>query len=398
MRAEEASTPATSAASESATWVGRGVGGSACARVVAPVSTSAESMPGAARAGHVDVQPVADGQHAARAEPVARGLVHRRLRLADDVRRPCGRWPSRSPRARRRCRATGRRASGTCASRVAPISSAPRSTACAAILSSSKSKPSWPPTTTTSARGGERRAVDDPQAGLGDVVDQRLRADDVRRAAAAALGQRGTARAAPTLSTSSSDAWKPSRHSLRTNSSGAWRTSLVRNRTDLPASRSAVDGVRRARAGVVADPQAAVEVEQDVVVGTDGGGERHAARIILAAPCHDSVAVLIASPRLAACSPRLRPGDATSRAPPREATPPSRRRRSPNGCEQVEQPAPKDVGTIKKPTEKLDPSKTYVATVDDHCGDFEITLDAKQRADHGRLVQVPGRPEASSTA
>jgi len=50
----------------------------------------------------------------------------------------------------------------------------------------------------------------------------------------------------------------------------------------------------------------------------------------------------------------------------------------PEGCENVEKPAPKDVGTIEKPDEKLDKSKTYIATVSTSCGDFEITLDSKQ--------------------
>ena len=50
----------------------------------------------------------------------------------------------------------------------------------------------------------------------------------------------------------------------------------------------------------------------------------------------------------------------------------------PEGCEDVEKPAPKDVGTIKKPDEKLSGSKTYIATVSTSCGDFEITLDSKQ--------------------
>jgi peptidyl-prolyl cis-trans isomerase B (cyclophilin B) len=49
-----------------------------------------------------------------------------------------------------------------------------------------------------------------------------------------------------------------------------------------------------------------------------------------------------------------------------------------NGCEQADKPAAKDVGDIKKPTEKLDKSKTYVAAVSTNCGDFEITLDAKR--------------------
>jgi peptidyl-prolyl cis-trans isomerase B (cyclophilin B) len=50
----------------------------------------------------------------------------------------------------------------------------------------------------------------------------------------------------------------------------------------------------------------------------------------------------------------------------------------PKGCENVEKPAPKDVGTLAKPKEKLSKSKTYVATVSTTCGDFEITLDAKR--------------------
>jgi peptidyl-prolyl cis-trans isomerase B (cyclophilin B) len=50
----------------------------------------------------------------------------------------------------------------------------------------------------------------------------------------------------------------------------------------------------------------------------------------------------------------------------------------PEGCENVEKPAPKEAGELKKPTEKLDKSKTYVATLATTCGDIEITLDAKR--------------------
>ena len=50
----------------------------------------------------------------------------------------------------------------------------------------------------------------------------------------------------------------------------------------------------------------------------------------------------------------------------------------PEGCEEAEKPAPKEVGEIKKPSEKLSKSKTYVATVSTSCGDFEITLDAER--------------------
>lgn len=50
----------------------------------------------------------------------------------------------------------------------------------------------------------------------------------------------------------------------------------------------------------------------------------------------------------------------------------------PEGCENVEKPAPKDVGTIEAPDEKLSKSKTYVATVSTSCGDIKIELDAKR--------------------
>jgi peptidyl-prolyl cis-trans isomerase B (cyclophilin B) len=47
------------------------------------------------------------------------------------------------------------------------------------------------------------------------------------------------------------------------------------------------------------------------------------------------------------------------------------------GCEQAGEAEPKDVD-LSKPKTKLDPDKTYVATVRTNCGDFEITLDAKR--------------------
>jgi peptidyl-prolyl cis-trans isomerase B (cyclophilin B) len=47
------------------------------------------------------------------------------------------------------------------------------------------------------------------------------------------------------------------------------------------------------------------------------------------------------------------------------------------GCEKVAKPKPKKV-RYSKPSERLDPGKTYVATVATNCGEFEITLDAKQ--------------------
>jgi peptidyl-prolyl cis-trans isomerase B (cyclophilin B) len=47
------------------------------------------------------------------------------------------------------------------------------------------------------------------------------------------------------------------------------------------------------------------------------------------------------------------------------------------GCEPAKRPAAKDV-KLSKPKARLDPAKTYVATVATSCGDFEITLDAER--------------------
>ena len=48
------------------------------------------------------------------------------------------------------------------------------------------------------------------------------------------------------------------------------------------------------------------------------------------------------------------------------------------GCEKVDKPESKGEGELSKPTNELDPSKTYVATVSTTCGDFEIELDVKR--------------------
>ena len=47
-------------------------------------------------------------------------------------------------------------------------------------------------------------------------------------------------------------------------------------------------------------------------------------------------------------------------------------------CEAAELPEPEGEGDLPKPDARLDRSKTYVAAVSTNCGDFEITLDAKQ--------------------
>ena len=60
--------------------------------------------------------------------------------------------------------------------------------------------------------------------------------------------------------------------------------------------------------------------------------------------------------------------EATATAPERRP-PPAARRSTPES---------KGDGKLGKPTESLDPSKTYVATVVTSCGSFEIQLDVKR--------------------
>jgi peptidyl-prolyl cis-trans isomerase B (cyclophilin B) len=50
---------------------------------------------------------------------------------------------------------------------------------------------------------------------------------------------------------------------------------------------------------------------------------------------------------------------------------------SANGCQDVPAPAP-EARSAKKPTTKLDPSKTYEVTMQTNCGSFTITLDQAQ--------------------
>jgi cyclophilin family peptidyl-prolyl cis-trans isomerase len=49
----------------------------------------------------------------------------------------------------------------------------------------------------------------------------------------------------------------------------------------------------------------------------------------------------------------------------------------PAGCKQVAQPRPKAAQKLARPTLRLSPSKTYVATVATSCGSFDVTLDVK---------------------
>ena len=50
---------------------------------------------------------------------------------------------------------------------------------------------------------------------------------------------------------------------------------------------------------------------------------------------------------------------------------------APAGCKSVKRPNPKPNGKLKKPTSKLDASKTWTATVTTNCGTFAFRLDVK---------------------
>jgi peptidyl-prolyl cis-trans isomerase B (cyclophilin B) len=86
--------------------------------------------------------------------------------------------------------------------------------------------------------------------------------------------------------------------------------------------------------------------------------------------------LLLACSLLAACG-----GDddetASTPAPEPTATPEDTGGEQGTGCEQVARPEPRE-RRLPRPKRRLDPSKTYVATVSTNCGDFEITLDAER--------------------
>ena len=52
-----------------------------------------------------------------------------------------------------------------------------------------------------------------------------------------------------------------------------------------------------------------------------------------------------------------------------------------DGCQKVDQPAPRKDGGESKPKGKLDPKKTYTVTVQTNCGAFAFTLDVKDSPD-----------------
>ncbi len=69
--------------------------------------------------------------------------------------------------------------------------------------------------------------------------------------------------------------------------------------------------------------------------------------------------------------------DDTETAATPTATPEDTGGEQASGCETVDPAEPKQVD-VTKPKKKLDPAKTYLATVKTNCGEFTIELDAKR--------------------
>jgi cyclophilin family peptidyl-prolyl cis-trans isomerase len=68
----------------------------------------------------------------------------------------------------------------------------------------------------------------------------------------------------------------------------------------------------------------------------------------------------------------------SSTTPPTEATATATAALDANHCTPAQDPGKQPREKLAKPTETLDPARTYVATVETNCGTFEITLDAKR--------------------
>ena len=60
------------------------------------------------------------------------------------------------------------------------------------------------------------------------------------------------------------------------------------------------------------------------------------------------------------------------------ATPAATEASTETGCTKVEAPESKGPGKLSKPSEALDPKKTYTATVGTSCGEFKIALDVER--------------------
>ena len=265
-------------------------------------------------------------------------------------RRAGGGLDGRDDRAGARPRAVGHREGRVAARRTRARRRAGRPAPRRAARRSRSS--SWPATTTTSAATARSEPLRIRRPASLDVAVDRRRAD--RRTRSRGRVSASTyCSAPPTVTTSSREAWKPRRQSLRTTSSSPWRPSLVTKASPCrpraarrPPRRRAAWArrrPRRSRRGRAARRRS----------GARRGDGHGRARIILAAVRWTLLALCRAA---AARRLRRRRQAATSTAtatPPRAA---SRARAS-----KVAAPAPKGEQHLAGPTTMLAPGKRYAS-------------------------------------
>ena len=209
-----------------------------------------------------------------------------------------------------------------------------------------------PPTTTTSAREARSVPFRMRRPASVDVPKERLRADHERRAAGARLGQQVLHRAADGdhVAQRGADADLPQpRHVV------LGRAARVVGRVDHVLARLAQrrDGLDGARRGLVADPHAAVEIEDELVVALRDRGERHVASLRRRAQASRSPARARSrwrSPPAAVTTTRA----AARRPRPKTSAAAAQTEQAQGVCRDVEQPTPRDGGGQKKPKQPLD--------------------------------------------
>src|SRR5436190_6121157 len=118
--------------------------------------------------------------------------------------------------------------------------------------------------------------------------------------------------------------------------------------------------------GLVPDVDAPVEIEDQLVVATDQGGEGHVASLI---PVTRPLALLALSLALAVAG--------CGGGGKKDNTSTSKTASAPGGCQRVHKPAPKPDGGAHRPVSALNPRKTYDVTLKTSCGDITVRLDLK---------------------
>ena len=201
--------------------------------------------------------------------------------------------------------------------------------------------------------------------------------------------------AAPTVTTSSSDGLEAEPPELAHELLGRVPDVVGEERDALAGLAQRGDGLAARARRLVADPQAAVEVEQDVVVAAGEGGERHGRS--LSSPRMSRLPCRSRSCSPARCSLAACGGDDEETAPSDRDAETAPRRAAATGCEKV---ASAEAEGRRSPsrTGELDKGKTYVATRAHQLRRVRDHARRQARAEDRRLVQVRSPTRASSTA